>query len=151
MAAALHDALPTGSLVAVCWREPHEEPGSSASRGAPAGLIAQAEIALHAGSRNNDDLHCIDFAWDAAHDARAAIAAALPVPLSEPSRSAWLLLARRVVEAHIAANRAQARAESLEKSERLQQALYEIADLAGSDLEMPDLLCRIHGVVGGLM
>jgi len=151
LAAALHDALPTGSLVAVCWREPHEEPGSSASSGAPAGLIAQAEIALHAGGCNHDDLHCIDFAWDAAHGARAAIAAALPVPLSEPSRSAWLLLARRVVEAHIAANRAQARAESLEKSERLQQALYEIADLAGSDLEMPDLLCRIHGVVGGLM
>ncbi|WP_081974642.1 bifunctional diguanylate cyclase/phosphodiesterase [Novilysobacter arseniciresistens] len=47
--------------------------------------------------------------------------------------------------------RARARVESLEKSERLQQALYEIADLAGSDLEMADMLARIHGVVGGLM
>ena len=37
---------------------------------------------------------------------------------------------------------------SLEKSERLQQALYEIADLAGSDLEMADMLRRIHAVVG---
>ena len=46
---------------------------------------------------------------------------------------------------------AQARVESLEKSERLQQALYEIADLAGSDLEMTEMLQRIHAVVGGLM
>jgi diguanylate cyclase (GGDEF)-like protein len=46
---------------------------------------------------------------------------------------------------------ARARVDSLEKSERLQQALYEIADLAGSDLEMADMLGRIHEVVGGLM
>ncbi|MCI4567417.1 EAL domain-containing protein [Lysobacter sp. CFH 32150] len=46
---------------------------------------------------------------------------------------------------------AQARIASLQKSERLQQALFEIADLAGSDLEMQDMLRRIHAVVGGLM
>ncbi|MGQ4659722.1 EAL domain-containing protein [Lysobacter sp. F6437] len=46
---------------------------------------------------------------------------------------------------------ARARVESLEKSERLQQALYEIADLAGSDLEMDEMLQRLHAVVAGLM
>src|SRR5690606_3008606 len=46
---------------------------------------------------------------------------------------------------------ARARVESLEKSERLQQALYEIADLAGSDLEMDEMLQRLHSVVAGLM
>src|SRR5690606_24766352 len=35
--------------------------------------------------------------------------------------------------------------------QRLQQALYEIADLAGSGLEMQEMLGRIHQVVGGLM
>src|SRR5690606_18578190 len=46
---------------------------------------------------------------------------------------------------------AEARIESLRKSERLQQALYEIADVAGSGLDMPEVLQRIHAVVGGLM
>src|SRR3546814_17561197 len=53
--------------------------------------------------------------------------------------------------ATVAAAQAQARIESLKKSERLQQALYEIAHLAGSGLEMQDMLGRIHEVVGGLM
>src|SRR3546814_5920454 len=60
-------------------------------------------------------------------------------------------LARRTIGATLAAAQAQARIESLQKSERLQQALYEIADLAGSGLEMQDMLGRIHEVVGGLM
>ena len=57
----------------------------------------------------------------------------------------------RVASLVLQLREAQARAESLEKSERLQQALYEIADLAGSDLEMTEMLQRIHAVVGGLM
>ena len=57
----------------------------------------------------------------------------------------------RVASLVLQLREAQARVESLEKSERLQQALYEIADLAGSDLEMTEMLQRIHAVVGGLM
>src|SRR5690606_2412476 len=67
------------------------------------------------------------------------------------SQVAWLELARRTIGATLAAAQAQARIESLQKSERLQQALYEIADLAGSGLEMQEMLGRIHQVVGGLM
>ena len=62
-----------------------------------------------------------------------------------------MALAKRTVNADLAAIRAHARVESLEKSERLQQALYEIADLAGADMAMPDMLRRLHGVVAGLM
>src|SRR5690606_11406989 len=50
-----------------------------------------------------------------------------------------------------AQQRAQARIESLEKSERLQQALFEIADLSGAALDLNELLGRIHSVVAGLM
>ena len=56
-----------------------------------------------------------------------------------------------MVAATLASARAQARIVSLQKSQRLQQALYEIADLAGSELEMQEMLSRIHAVVGGLM
>ena len=46
---------------------------------------------------------------------------------------------------------AEQRIESLRRNERLQLALYEIADLAGSSLDMQDLLRRIHAIVGELM
>jgi diguanylate cyclase (GGDEF)-like protein len=37
------------------------------------------------------------------------------------------------------------------RANQLQAALYEIADLAGSDLDLGDMLQRMHAVVGGLM
>ncbi|MEO6155463.1 MAG: EAL domain-containing protein [Thermomonas sp.] len=43
------------------------------------------------------------------------------------------------------------RIESLRRSERLQQSLYEIADLAGGSQDMQDMLRRIHAIVGELM
>ena len=46
---------------------------------------------------------------------------------------------------------AEQRIESLRRNERLQLALYEIADLAGSSLDMQDMLRRIHAIVGELM
>ena len=39
----------------------------------------------------------------------------------------------------------------LERSERLQRALFAISDLAGSDREMPDMLRQIQAIVGTLM
>ena len=39
----------------------------------------------------------------------------------------------------------------LEHSEQVQRALFAIADLAGSDRDMPDLLKGIHAIVGTLM
>lgn len=41
--------------------------------------------------------------------------------------------------------------ERLEKAQRLQHALYAIADLASSDLEMSEMLQSIHAIVGELM
>ncbi|MFS8137216.1 MAG: EAL domain-containing protein [Thermomonas sp.] len=46
---------------------------------------------------------------------------------------------------------AEQRIESLRRSERLQQSLYEIADLAGDSQDMQDMLRRIHAIVGELM
>ncbi|HTA63967.1 MAG TPA: EAL domain-containing protein [Xanthomonadaceae bacterium] len=41
--------------------------------------------------------------------------------------------------------------ERLARSERLQRALFAIADFASSDLDMPELLRGIHAIVGSLM
>ena len=45
----------------------------------------------------------------------------------------------------------QAAVARLEEAERLQRALYAIADMAGSDLEMPDMLRGLHRIVSDLM
>jgi diguanylate cyclase (GGDEF)-like protein len=39
----------------------------------------------------------------------------------------------------------------LEQAERLQRALFAIADMAGSELEMSEMLPQLHRIVGGLM
>lgn len=39
----------------------------------------------------------------------------------------------------------------LERSEQLQSALFTIADMAGSDIEMPDMLRGLHAIVGRFM
>ena len=39
----------------------------------------------------------------------------------------------------------------LEQTEKLQRALFAIADMAGSDLDMPEMLRGLHRIVSGLM
>lgn len=41
--------------------------------------------------------------------------------------------------------------QTLEQAAKLQSALYSIADLASSDLDMPDMLRQIHAIVGALI
>lgn len=150
LARTLQQTLPDGSQVAVGWRD-----GANGSRGSvsgdPAARMPQLAEQLLRGGDAAEHPQRLVTAWTFADGGRAAIAAWSAEPLPAASREAWVTMAQRLVAAELAASRAQARVESLEKSERLQQALYEIADLAGSDLEMADMLGRIHGVVAGLM
>ncbi len=155
LAEALADMLPAGSSVVVHWREAQGGTGSSAVAGASQALHARAEACLEgraqirAGGQMLQNAW-IEDVWDQ-DEARIAIAATLVEPLTPTSRQAWQSLARHTVVASLASARAQRRIESLQKSQRLQQALYEIADLAGSRLEMQEMLTRIHVVVGALM
>ncbi|MFC5594867.1 EAL domain-containing protein [Lysobacter niastensis] len=150
LARTLQQTLPDGSQVAVGWREGGHGSAGSVSGAAGDGMPQLAEQLLH-GADAVEHPQRLATAWTFDDGARAAIAAWSAEPLTASSREAWMTMAQRLVAAELAAVRAQCRVESLEKSERLQQALYEIADLAGSDLEMRDMLGRIHRVVGGLM
>ncbi|GAB3749509.1 EAL domain-containing protein [Lysobacter olei] len=60
-----------------------------------------------------------------------------------------LLAARMRAEVELAA--ARRAAGRMEKAAKLQSAFYLIADLASSELDMPEMLRRIHTVVAGLM
>jgi diguanylate cyclase (GGDEF)-like protein len=145
----LGETLPSGSSLVVCWRDPQYGDGMSADAHASPALLAHAQACLD-GAIGVTALDQIDTSWDE-DGIHIAIAARLSEPLPPASRTAWLGVARRMVAATLASARAQARIVSLQKSQRLQQALYEIADLASSKLEMQEILSRIHAVVGGLM
>ena len=149
LANLLAATLPTESRLAVAWSDVRIDGGVSYTGNAPHALIDRARASLEHFVPGGADAEIVD-AWSDA-GTHIALAARLSQPLAPGSHVAWLELARRTIGATLAAAQAQARIESLQKSERLQQALYEIADLAGSGLEMQEMLGRIHEVVGGLM
>ena len=65
--------------------------------------------------------------------------------------AAWWGLARQAIELALQRGRQAGQIKALEEAERLQQALFQIADLAGADLEMSEMLRHVHGVLGTLM
>lgn len=149
LADTLAQTLPTGSQVVVCWNDPRLGTCSSEAADSAQPLREQA-LASAQGRTSTPRDGCIDHGWQA-DGTGMAIVATLSQPLSPSSQEAWLALAKRAVGASLAAAQAEARIDSLRKSERLQQALYEIADVSGSSLEMAEVLSRIHAVVGTLM
>ena len=56
-------------------------------------------------------------------------------------------VARAVFEKH----RLTASMRALERSEQLQSALFQIADMASSDMDLPDMLRELHAIVGRFM
>ena len=62
-----------------------------------------------------------------------------------------LLLAGRYLSRALESAALKASNGRLERSEKLQRALFDISDLAGSDRDMPDMLRGIHAIVGSLM
>src|SRR5688500_18994916 len=149
LADVIGGSLPARSEVVVRWRDPARNDRGSATAGAAASLHDVAGASLDTGLRNADGT-LLD-RWTSANGTEVAVAAHCPAALAPAARQAWQALVRHVVDASLEAMQAQARIASLQKSERLQQALYEIADLAGSGLEMQEMLGRIHAIVGGLM
>ncbi|MEG0183845.1 MAG: EAL domain-containing protein [Stenotrophomonas sp.] len=65
--------------------------------------------------------------------------------------AAWWALSRQAMELALQRGRQAGQIRALEQAERLQQALFQIADLAGADLEMGEMLRHVHGVLGTLM
>ncbi len=151
LAVTLQGLLPPGSSVAVAWED--------ASLGSSSVVHPGENEALHSGVLQllgdlpaQDRRQGLCDVW--AHDSgntRVAISADTPGPLAAPLQNAWLGTARALVTLTLEAARQRLQIEGLERSKRLQKALYEIADLAGTDLEMSEMLGHFHRVIGSLM
>lgn len=111
------------------------EEGSAAARGSSVGggvASAELQVALGVGGLR---LHL--------EGERAASAAAALEP--------YRLLLGTTLARLIELEQVQRRVAELERAKRLQEALYEIAELASGGAEMDDVFVRLHEVVGRLM
>lgn len=139
-------ALLPGASLAVGWRA-GEAPAcieAGAGDGEPLDVlrrVLQGEVPAAEGM--------LVEAWEDG-DARLAVVARWP-GLADAAPEAWRLAARAMLEGALHGARLQWQVRQLEQSRRLQQALYEIADLAGAEVEMQDMLHRLHGIIGTLM
>ena len=141
--------LPGGAHMAAHWCDPRLESGQIATPGAADHLHLRASVAL-AGVNPDPDQHPFDILWEEA-GTRVAVAVDPPRGVSGRDLERWAGPARAALALVARAELAGVQIRSLRKSERLQQALYEIADLAGSTLEMREMLARIHALVASLM
>ncbi len=153
---ALLGTLPADTQVAIAWKHVRLGPGSASNASSEERLRADVVGHLDDGTHALRDSALRSNALIDRHDSdngnRTVIGVAFDsAPPADWARASWFALAHRLVSASLCIANASARIEALEKSKRLQQALYEISDLAGSGLEMHDMLARIHGIVGGLM
>ncbi len=153
--AALQGLLPEGAAVAVCWRDWALGSGGANTPGGGVALRRRAEQAIAEVDHDLDvdaEPNQVIAVWNNEHDnVRMAVAAALPLWLGSAERQAWLRLAKTLVESTLNISRAQARIQSLEKSRHLQQAMYDIADLAGANLGLGEMLRRVHATIARLL
>jgi len=135
---ALHALLPEGARLHLGWDDPVVGRGSQHFPALPS--LAGSPLWPVAG---NDDEGLRR--WE--HEG-ASMAIAVDGARVEP---AWWMLAQQAMELGLQHARQAGQIHALEDAKRLQQALYEIADLSGTDVEMSGMLRRVHGVLNTLM
>ena len=147
---SLAQTLPADAQVAIAWDHARLGPGSAHNADADAlrrAVVSHLEDAAPPTGAEGAMIRRLD---DQGHRLALGIALRAPPP-AHWAIDAWFGLARDLLLASLRLAEADVRIETLEKSKRLQKALYEISDLAGSGLEMREMLARVHRVVGELM
>jgi diguanylate cyclase (GGDEF)-like protein len=154
VADTLRAQLPPGAGVAVACNDWMLGLSSAVSGAVPPGRVKELEDVLEdvgGGVGGFPDLESGRIWSSADGSARLGVLLNLGAEADDGGHDAWLQLATILVDASLHAAYAHLRIRKLEKSKQLQQALYEIADLAGADLELGEMLRRVHAVVDSLM
>ncbi|WP_045760729.1 bifunctional diguanylate cyclase/phosphodiesterase [Xanthomonas albilineans] len=150
-AQALCELLPPGSAVAIGCADSVVGRLCGATSQAPKWLPALVWEALADPTLVVSVLPALLHVRHMAEGSCVAVAAQLAQPMSESQTKAWCDIAIAFGQCFLDSERMRGRIQSLEKSKQLQQALYEITDLAGADLEMVQMLQRVHAVLESLM
>ncbi|MGI8561752.1 MAG: bifunctional diguanylate cyclase/phosphodiesterase [Luteimonas sp.] len=107
--------------------------------------VVQAIDAARSGKPLPEEVHLL-------HDDHDMQVAAVYCPRDCPAPARHVIAAggERMAEV-LSIERLHATVSQLEQAEQLQRSLYAIADMAGSDLEMPDMLRGLHRIISELM
>ncbi len=148
--ATLQGLLAAGSTVALAWHDITVGEGSVCF---PAGGIAlrnKAERVLREGPCAAEQAaHAME--WQHETGARLVMLVDTTEPLTPAQLQSWQGTARVLIDCAWEAMSQRLQIDELQRSKRLQQALFEIADLAGADLAMPEMLSYFHRILGSLM
>ncbi len=148
--ATLQGLLPRTSSVALAWRDSvlgegscsYPEPGERLCRLAReclAGTAADLPPTVHA------------LAWNHELGAECVVLIDSEESMSMVRREAWQGTARVLIGSAMELMRQRLQIEELQRSKQLQKALFEIADLAGADLAMAEMMAHFHRILGSLM
>jgi GAF domain-containing protein len=149
--ATLQGLLPAGTAVAVAWRDDVLGEGSCV-------LPVDATVALQRARRALADAPAGDdgpaqrcFAWEHASGVRLAAVIDAAGALAPHQCQAWQGTARVLIGCAIDSMRQHVEIKQLQRARQLQRALFEIADLAGADLAMSEMLGYFHRILCSLM
>lgn len=149
--ATLQGLLPAGTAVAVAWRDDVLGEGSCV-------LPVDATVALQRARRALADAPAGDdgpaqrcFAWEHASGVRLAAVIDAASALAPHQCQAWQGTARVLIGCAIDSMRQHVEIKQLQRARQLQRALFEIADLAGADLAMSEMLGYFHRILCSLM
>ena len=149
--ATLHALLPPGAQLAVGWRDATLGSHFLMEPAMQAGPARCLELALVEAGTLPVEPGMLALSWHDEEEAHLSLVVQSDAPMDAAASERWLSMARALLGSALEASRAQARMDKLEKSRRLQQALYEIAELASADVEMDEMLHRLHSIIGSLM
>ncbi len=134
VAARLASMLPAGAKVRVEWQH------TLLGRGCDT-----------AGGELSKDDHFQHLAWSGPRGEKLSVQAALPHAWPDGVLAIWSGSVRQIVDLLLQQAEASTQIDSLQRSDLLRQALYEIADLSGSSLDLQAMLQQVHQIIGELM
>ena len=146
----LQSLLPPVSTVALAWRDGSLGEGSCSFPVSADGLCQLARDCL-AGNKEGlpASVHLLEWSHDSDADYVLLIDPEQALPAAR--REAWEGTARVLICSAMELMRQRIQIEELQRSKQLQKALFEIADLAGADLAMAEMMAHFHRILGSLM
>ena len=148
--AALAARLPAGAIARAFWSPRWPQAIASEPPGADDRTIARVvrEVSARRAGATPDQRFLL--LCDDADGGVAILRLESAVAVTGEVRDLCAMAGRRMAET-LALARLRADVSQLANAEKLQRALYAIADMAGSDLDMPDMLRSLHAIISGLM
>jgi diguanylate cyclase (GGDEF)-like protein len=133
---------------AVAWRLGQASGASRELDASERALLRQARETGRSAMSPDGHRNALHFVAGEGGDSTTVLASSTGGALERAALEALVAPIVRNVFAHI---RLTESVRQLERSEQLQSALFAIADMAGSDMDMPDMLREMHAIIGRFM